>query len=540
MEIRRKAIYALITSAVMLNVGFGLINNGMPSSIQDMIENMVSDPNDQGQFVVPPLKEGGIYSSNYNMTLNIEMDNDPEEGSGTYSIQGIATRSILRDRIKKDLRGAYELSYRYNETDDISILGDLKRSRETIISEGGIPTSEKVSTIITVAGPKGIGSTSKVGSDLRDVSSLRSDLIWKALIPSNGTLSRSMRGSIETDLNLQEAGLSFSTLALQWRVEGISNHIDGSRALIKASSNIGQKGEVSISLTMLEDCAWPESMSIEIHGTFMTDEGAASIDMIIKEELFDWSIGEGAELPFTIYDPLGPPNDDVSSGGHVLVPDEGGETPFRSAPMEAVEFCLEEGYILSELNNDHSGDLISTIDLVYEKNDTVDRMWTWNITMAAPPVEGISDIVTFEVGVEGGGIIDKKRFTLISEQKGSGFRYVDPNREMITLYENDEILRGTESGDIFFRSEDHSSSYRLDIIRRGNTGSDVGSVLFMNMLGVEKAQVKDVFISRVLDRTNPSKMYIVVIDGTEGDLISTTTLEGAGVPLFNAYDFDLA
>ena len=540
MEIRRKAIYALIVSAVMLNVGFGLINNGIPSPIRDIIEPLIADPNDQGLFVVPPLKEGGIYSSNYNMTVNIEMDEDPEEGSGTYMIQGIATRSILKDRIKKDLRGPYELSYRYNETDDISIIGDLIRSRETIISEGGSPTSEKVSTIISVAGPKGMGSTSKVGSDIRDVSSLRSDLIWKALIPSNGTLGRSMNGSIETDLNLQEAGLSFSTLALHWHVERISDNIDGSRAFIEASSSIDQKGEVAIYLTMLEDCAWPESMSIEIHGTFMTDEGAASIDMTIREELAYWSSGEGVELPFTIYDPFGPPDEDVSGSTHVLVPDEGGETPFRSEPVEAVEFCLEYGNLLPELKNDHSWDRISAINIVYEKNDTVDRMWTWNITLAAPPVEGVSETVMFEVGVEGGGIIDKKRFTLISEQKGSGFRYADPTREMITLYENEEILKETESGDLFFRSDDHSNSYRLDIIRRGNSCSDVGSVLFMNMLGVDKAQVKDVFISRVLDRTNPSKMYIVVIDGTEGDLISTTTLEGAGVPLFNAYDFDLA
>jgi hypothetical protein len=223
-----------------------------------------------------------------------------------------------------------------------------------------------------------------------------------------------------------------------------------------------------------------------------------------------------------------------------LIPEEGGDTEFRSSPREILEFYLEQGGYLEEMIERYGWDDLSVIDLSYTKNDTVDVMWTWNITIASPPTDGLSETVTFEIGVEGGGILDQKRFSLVSENKGFGFRYSDPERGFATLLDNENILRSSDFNDIFFRSDGYANSFGFDVLRRGTTCSDVGSILFMNMLGVERADVNDLFISSALDRTDRSIMYLVVVDGEDGSLISTTQLEGASVYLFNAYGFDLA
>jgi hypothetical protein len=237
---------------------------------------------------------------------------------------------------------------------------------------------------------------------------------------------------------------------------------------------------------------------------------------------------------------MGPPYVEPVSDPLQLVPEEGGDTMLRGSPEDCLSTCIADGSLLNSLAAENGWEELTFSDISYRKNDTVDPAWVWNITIAGPPSDGISKAVEFMVSVEGGGILDRKRLTLVSEKERQIFRYPDPEREMISLAEGEKGLKRSVHGDSYFRGEEYSSTYRLDIISRGNTCSNARSIVFMNILGIDRADISDLHISRVMDRSDPSRMYLTVLDAANGEIVSETELEGAGISLLNAYGFDLA
>jgi hypothetical protein len=539
MDIKRKVFFAIVAAAMLLNISYGFANNGIPIPL---IIDQSNDPSIDEEIIsldIPAMRSGDIYRSSYNMSVAATIQEEDWEETGSYEINGLITRSIVNDRILKDLGGQYSVKHNYNETEDVFITGEMERNAELIFNGDGNPLDEKVETRVTISGPKGMGSSSKISAINSEVTSLRPDMIWQALVPENGTITIDHEGSVSTEVNLQEAGISIGDVVLTFETISIFDEIDGRKALISAYTEIGSNGELDISLKMKDGCPWPESIDIDLNGVFITEEGPAVIGLKISEELEDHSIGGGQPLPMRGFNSLGPEYT-TSTDDTDIMPEEGGDTELRSNPEQAFDLCMEKGVHLKQLIDENGMGSISLLDLKYSRNDTRDRMWTWNITVASPPVDGISDTVTFLVGVEGGGLLDQTRSSLISEVQGSRFRYPTPERELISLHMNEERLKGSSFKDHFFIGNDHSPSYELDILRRGDGQCDMASILFMNMLGFQKAQVKDLFISSAIDISDPSIMYILVVNGNSGEVLSTAEIHGAGVTMLKNYGFDLA
>lgn len=540
MDARRKVIFALIGAAMLLNISYGLINNGFPLPVESFLEDIVNDNTREDIVSIPDLKEGGTFRSYYNMSVDVSMETDDGEENGGYRIDGITTRNMRDSEGLKEIDGLYSLTYQINESESVSITGSMLRTRETHLSESGIVESEDLRTTLSIQGPKGLGSSSDIGSTINGGPSLRSDMIWRRIIMDIDLINSTSSGVVRMDIDLQEAGFMINDAVLEWSVEDIRSDIDGKRATIKARSDSWSRGTISMTITFVDGCSWPESMHLSVNGMMDTGEGPASIMMEIDENLLEWSNGEGKIIPFSYYDPLGPEYDQETDIPVSIVPSEGGDTLFRGTPQEALSTARSDGEFLNSLSDKYGWDTLTFIDASYAKNDEVDTIWIWNITVAAPPSNGISEAVRFSVGVEGGGILDLKRFTLLSEEVTSVIRYPDPRREVITLSEGEDELESSVYKDSFFRNDEYSSGYKLDMVSRGDTCSNIQSIVFMNILGIDRAEISDLHISRAVDRVDPARMYLVVIDGTDGSIVSETELEGAGITLLNAYGFDLA
>ncbi len=535
MEPRRKLLFALIASAMVLNIGYGLVNNGVRLPLLD--DHNTNNSNDllEGSFEVDNLREGSSFTSIYNMTVDVDMGTE----KGSFLQEGTIIRTISQRSLTKSLSGSYSLLHSRNDTQDLSFQGEMSNTRKTNMDDIGLPSVEEVSSQVSFSRPKGFGSSSDIESRVEQFMGLRMDLIWKALIPTDGRFNTSSKGNVSIPVDLREAGINREEITLNWEVTSIEDELEGRILYIQGRSEISEPGSVVLELSFQEGSSWPISTILQLSGQFWTDDGLAQVEVIMIDELLSWSMGTGEVLPFMIYYPYGP-SPPTSSSGSLLLPREGSETKFRSVLEEALQTCLEQGSNLKEYVNRNGWEGLSLIEADYYRMDGVEPSWVWNITLSTDQVDGISKTLQFEVGVEGGLLVDQRRFYLIGESTGSSPIHPDPTREMITLEENEKVIEDTDLSDQFFRGDGYSNSYSLDIIRRGTACCDIGSVLFMNMLGVERAHVQDLFISSSVDRKDPSMMYLAVVDGSSGSLISTTVIEGATVPLFNAYGFDLA
>lgn len=533
MESSRRLLFALVAAAMMLNIGYGLMNNGLRIPILerndiDLDENALSDP-----FAVSELVEGSAFTSTYNMSVDVDLKDE----KGRYFQEGTLKRTVGKDAISKTLSGTYSLIY--NGTQDLSFIGEIQNSRITEMNERGLESNEQVSSRITFNGPKGFGSSSEVETTIEEFRGLRMDMIWKALVPSDHQYNLSSKGTESVPVNLQEAGIRTDEIVISWKAVSLKDSLEGRVIRIRATSPIKDLGSIILEFSILEGSSWPSSMSIVLEGRFETEDGFAEITMTMNENLMSWTPGSGKTLPFIVYGPYGPPN--MKAGNdYPLLPDEGGETGFRFAPQEALQVCMDRGTLLKDYIRGKGWDGLTLLEADYYKLELVDPVWVWNITLSAPAVEGSPAMICFEVGVEGGGLIDQKRYTLISESISENMIHPEGSSGMITLGENENTISESDFDDQFLKAEGYQNSYRLDISRREAACCDIGSLLFTNMLGVERSQVKNLFISSSQDRIDPSIMHIAVVDGTEGSLISTTRIEGAAVPLFNSYGFDLA
>jgi hypothetical protein len=535
MEKGRRLLFALIATAVMLNIGYGLANNGIKLPIIKKTPEFKDNVIEEEDFTVTGLNGGSSFTSNYNMTLDVDLD----EEDGRYTHEGILVRTVGEGSLDKSLTGTYTFIHSKNETQDISFRGFISSSRITDFDENGLPIKESSDSSITFSGPKGFGSSSSVSTTIEQFRGLRTDLIWKALVPSGGILRSNSSGKISVAVDLQEAGMNCGKVMINWNMISIEESPEGSVATLHCFTDLSNSVSMEMKLEFLEGCGWPRQMDLNVETSIITEDGPADVRLSIDETLQSHTRGSEDELPFIIYDPLGPPAPLPDDGGYLL-PQEGGETCFRSLPEEVLDICLSEGTILSDHIDSRGFEGLSLKEGEYYRIDNADPQWVWNITLSSKGDSALFDTYTFEVGVEGGGIIGQRRFQLLSESKGQSLMHPDSGRPLISLASNEMILKGSDIQSHFFRGEEYSSSYRLDILRRGTTACDMGSLMFMNLLGVERAQVTDLFISSAIDRKDPSKMHLAVIDGRTGDLISTTEFEGAFVPLFNSYGFELA
>jgi len=540
MDMKRRAVFALIAAAIIINIAFGIVNDGFPFDLGGKMGESSIVPDETMAVHIPSLRDGDIIGSSCNMSLSMVISDDEGTEGGYYDISGYTTRIVGELTLTSDLKGTYSLSHSLNGTEDISLSGTISRTRTTRINEDGAPESEVTDTTISVHGPKRFGSTSSITSKSKGSSSLRPDLVWMAVMEEADLLTETSGGSVVFDLDLQEAGALIPDITLGWSVVSVREEVDGRYALIHGSTRIGGSGEVAFDIEMKDGVPWPFRMKLTMNGLFNTEEGPADLHLTMGEDLREVSPGTGRELPFLLVEPFGPPFVSGKPDSMMNIPEEGGDTEFRASPREVLDFCMDQSSHLKGMIDQYGPDDLTFVTISYSRNDTTDRLWNWNITIASPPVDGISDTLSLEVSVDGGGIIEQTRFNLVGETMGKGFRYPDPGRHLITLRTFEENLRRSDYADPMFRMDTFSQTFKLDIMSKGDTSSSIGSVLFMNILGVERARTGDLFISRVLDRSDPSRMYVVVMNGGSGNVIQTMNVQGAGVALFNTYGFDLA
>ena len=64
--------------------------------------------------------------------------------------------------------------------------------------------------------------------------------------------------------------------------------------------------------------------------------------------------------------------------------------------------------------------------------------------------------------------------------------------------------------------------------------------MFFNLIGIEREHAQDLFICHVPDDSDPMKYYIVVVDGTLGEIISETEISGSATLLISSFGLTLA
>jgi hypothetical protein len=180
--------------------------------------------------------------------------------------------------------------------------------------------------------------------------------------------------------------------------------------------------------------------------------------------------------------------------------------------------------------------------LRYYLNDTKrgSPMQVWNITLTAGSQDGIFPAYNFEVGVPlTGSVLERSRFSILSEKRSVRFVNPDPERRIISLSHEEDVLRSTEGMDDFFLGEMYSPNYRMDIISRGEEGSGTLTSLVYSMLGMERMNSRDLFISQVQDLSEKT-LHVAVVNGVSGELMYTMEATGPGVLILNAYEIDPA
>jgi hypothetical protein len=116
----------------------------------------------------------------------------------------------------------------------------------------------------------------------------------------------------------------------------------------------------------------------------------------------------------------------------------------------------------------------------------------------------------------------------------------EPGREIISLSSFEGILHGSEHSDNFFISKQFDPEMELNIVNRGESGSGPLSTLVFNLMGIKREHAQDLFICHVPDPSDHMKYYIVVVDGTRGEIISETEISGSITLLINSFGLDLA
>ncbi|MGA1821885.1 MAG: hypothetical protein ACMUIG_05105 [Thermoplasmatota archaeon] len=540
----KTVIYAMLAIAIVGHGSLAFWYSGLQNRAVDLIEDLDDVVTIDSSVSIPGLHEGDMTISSYNMSLLISTEST-ERGieRGEYSIVGLMNKHYAGNRFDQMLSGTYSLLYYSNTSEDLSYSGRLHRTRNLSIDRDGIPSSHETHTKLTPLDPSvGSGLTTEIRTSSNQIPDVWTSSIWMSILDRVSVFNSTSGGEHATSLSLESIGLKMSSALISWRVNSI-DLVDGIRtAFIKGAIEGGGVMSSDFELVFMDGLPFPERFKMEITAGYTTGDGEpVDLDLIIREDRSEQITGDGGSIPWFEIDP----SDDVAEAGTEIdvVPMEGDpDNLFRLTPEECLEFAMKESPSLVNFIDTHSRGSVSGSRLRYYLNDTKrgSPLQVWNITLTASSQNSIHESYTFEVGIPlSGSVLERNKMTLISEGRSHRFVNPDPGRRIISLSQEEDVLRSTEGMDDFFLGEMYTPKYRLDIISRGEEGSGTLESLIYSMLGMERMHSRDLFISQVQDLSEKT-LHVAVVDGVSGTLMYTMEATGPGVLLLNAYGIDPA
>ena len=540
----RKTGYTLLITAIVLNIGAGLYYNGIPPTLERIIGGPETDLADALVVPVPSSRSGDVVTSTYNLSIRL-MVASGSGGTDRGEIQqwGMISRSISIADIRSDLTGAQVLTYSSGDGEDVKLFGDMRIARNIYLDTEQGALVEERSTVMETSSPVGgKGQVSNVDIRLNHARGSWHDTLWRSILPPTRTFNSSSSGNIVGPLSIDELGLFFGSASFGWNVLSIEEGPDGPSAKIEARS-VGLEGlDIQYRVSFSRRSPYPLEMELHAGGVYSSDEGMVEVNMLMKEVQTDIFMGAGSEVSWEF--PGAPYTGGEREGSGEVGPvlEEGGDTYFWASPGECLDQVLEEGSLAADLISEYGQERITSCSSRYYRNESIKGgSRIWNITLVASSGDAPYPCVSFQVASQvGSDILGLKRLELVSERRHTSPVAPDPSRNMITLFDNENILKNSPFNDRMFMGVDYASSYGLDVISRDAGGKGPLSTLLYTMLGMEREHSRDVFVSHAGDRYDPMKIFIVVVDGYSGNILSTTEASGFGTLLLNSYGLDLA
>ncbi|MGA1820311.1 MAG: hypothetical protein ACMUHU_04800 [Thermoplasmatota archaeon] len=541
----RKTIYILLVGAIVLNIGAGIVYNGIPHTLGRIFGGPGVDLAEDLFVTVPPSRSGDFYVTSFNMSVEVERT---DEGAGTVSgalsQSGTVTRMMMLEETSWDLKGSQEMVYNSEETGELELHGDISRTRKVLREDDTGRMVEKRKTVLETRGFIGPSpQRSEVDVTLTEVRGSWEELLWRSLLPDNRTFREGDGGSVRTRIDLDEIGVFLPASELEWKVDRIWAEGGTGKVILNVEGAGSDDIAIRCSVLFSDDSAYPGSMEITAEGSYETDEGLTHVRLALSERSEYHLPGSGAQISWVFGQNEAPEGGQPVGGMDGMVIAEGGETSFWATPAECLETALDQGDLVPRFVERYGAGRITSSRSVYVKNDTgLSGSRVWNITLCGPERDGATPAVTFEVGTQAAGtsLVDRKRMELLSEEEHSTVLSADPSRSMLSLSGFQDLLSTSSIAGNFFISKQFSPNMVLDAVHRGNGGSSPFSTLLYNMIGMEREHAGDLYICHVPDTSDPMRTYIVVVDGTQGKLVSETVASGFCTLLFNSYGLDLA
>jgi len=541
----RKTIYILLVSAIVLNIGAGIVYNGIPENLKRIIDGTGVDVIEDLFVTVPPSRSGDFYTTSFNMSVEVERTDD-EAGSvtGSFSQSGTLTRMMAVKETSSELKGTQEMRYDSAETGELELNGKISRSIKVLMDDDTGQMVEKRNTILETRGFIGPSpQRSEVDVTLEQIRGSWEELLWRSLLPDNRTFHEGDSGTVHSQIALDEIGVLLPATDLRWSVEKMWKEGGDGKVIILVEG--GSSEDISLKCRVLfsDKSAYPWSMEIQAEGSYETDDGLTYVQLGLSEITEYQLAGSGPQISWDFGLDSAPEDQSVSGGLDGMVVDDGGENSFWATPAECLETALAQGELVPRFVEKYGEERITSFRSVYVKNDSgLSGSRVWNITLCGPEDNGRTPAVTFEVRTQAAGtsLVERKRLELLSEEEHSMVLSADPSRRMLSLSDFQDQLSTSMNSENFFISKQFSPNMVLDVSHRGNGGSSPFSTLLYNMIGMEREHASDLFICHVTDPSDPMQTYIVVVDGNAGKIVSETVASGFCTLLFNSYGLDLA
>jgi hypothetical protein len=442
--------------------------------------------------------------------------------------------------ISRTDEGSFMVGYLSNGSAVLSLAGTLFNGIDLPLPGKGTSSMADLTSTVTVRPEHGPELNSFTETKLRCADALSAVIPWSFLINDLGELEDGMEMTVEKDAVLEGLTLPVDRSTMSIRVLVKGSESEGYKAVITAEGS--PVPGIWTSHTMIMDSAhpWPLDLDSRAEGVYMSDDGPVIIDLRYRETLVTWSSGLGVCLNWPDgYEHTADPVPELRSASEVP-PGGSGRTSHAALPSNCLAHARAASPEMAGFVDDHGP--LSPFRLSYHRNDTrpSDRSWIWNITLATPPSEPVTSAVEFSVSCISGDRIGRDQLELKEVRTGRATSLPPTNRWMLTLSSHESVLRSTSLSGSFFVADGYDPSYKLDIIYRGGTGPDPMNILLQNMLGIQRSDASDIYISSSNDRFDPKTLSIAVVDGSNGQLVSTTTASGGFVVLLNTYGFELA
>ncbi|MCK5772912.1 MAG: hypothetical protein KAH57_03920 [Thermoplasmata archaeon] len=527
----RKAIYAIIFLAIVINAGVAFWEGGFPVDM-----DRVAGPGPGGLPVsssieVPFPGDGDTCTYDHSLGLNLIRTTEDGADSGLYLLDGEQVRRWTASSVERDLTGIHIMSYVPSNGQELTYEGGIDQKGSIERGPDGVFIRQLRGTSLSFD-PSKLGPS--MDSDIEVTSFIYSepweDIIWTGLLDSDRVFSDGDSGSFALSMMVEEADLSIEGARVEWSVTEFVKTQMESWVNIEASVLTGRDIRITYTLQFTDGVPWPTSLELDLDGSYDTEEGPIQIRMALSKNEVGRLTGDREPVN------LLPSRPTVASGSGLdirttgtVVTEGSAESSFAFTPEEAFEHTLDRSANLQAFMDAYPGSTMYLCE--YFRNETGVTMLVWNITLSAGADDAYPGYF-FSVGIPERGVVgEKKNLVILQEGKISCSGSSPAGRRSLTLSAHEAVLRGDGLlSEVFFDGDGYVDTYGLKIISRGDSSTPF-SAMARHTLGMGSSGSRDLFVSFSQDDEDQKINYISVVDGGTGQLLTRTVETGGYVAL---------